>query len=87
MALYGVVLLFAAIAYFILARVLIALHGTDSTLTNALGRDFKGKVSIVIYMVAIALAFLNSWLSLALYILVAVMWLVPDRRIERTLAR
>jgi uncharacterized membrane protein len=53
----------------------------------ALGRDFKGKISILIYLVAILVALVNSWLSVALYILVAVMWLVPDRRIEKTLAR
>jgi uncharacterized membrane protein len=85
-ALYGVVLLFAAIAYFILAHVLIALHGKDSVLGTALGSDFKGKVSVVIYAVAIPLAFFRSWLACALYILVAVMWLIPDRRIEKTLA-
>jgi uncharacterized membrane protein len=65
-ALYGVVLLFAAIAYFILARVLIALHGKDSILATALGNDFKGKISVVIYFVAIPLAFLSSWTSCAL---------------------
>jgi uncharacterized membrane protein len=86
-ALYGTLLLLAAVAYFILTRALIALHGSNSVLATALGRDFKGKVSIVIYLVAIPLAFLNSWLAGALYVLVAVMWLVPDRRIEKTLAR
>jgi len=84
-ALYGVVLLLAAIAYFILTRTLIVHHGKDSTLANALGRDFKGKVSVLIYTVAILLAFANSWLACALYVLVAVMWLIPDRRIEKTL--
>ncbi|MGC1453577.1 MAG: TMEM175 family protein [Nitrospirota bacterium] len=83
---YGVVLLFAAIAYFILTRVLIALHGRDSILASAVGRDFKGKVSVVIYLAAIPLAFVNPWFSCALYVLVAVMWLIPDRRIEKTLA-
>jgi uncharacterized membrane protein len=83
---YGVVLLFAAIAYFILTRVLIALHGRDSILASAVGRDFKGKVSVVIYLAAIPLAFLNPWFACALYVLVAVMWLIPDRRIEKTLA-
>jgi uncharacterized membrane protein len=85
-ALYGAVLLFAAVAYFILARALLSLHGKTSTLATALGRDFKGKVSMVIYLVAIPLAFVRSWLACALYVLVAVMWLVPDRRIEKTLA-
>ncbi len=86
-ALYGMVMLFAAIAYFILTRTLIALHGRDSVLATALGRDFKGKVSVVIYLVAIALAFVNSWIACALYVFVAVIWLIPDRRIEKTLAQ
>ena len=86
-ALYGTVLLFAAVAYFILVRALLALHGKDSTLATALGRDFKGKVSMVIYLVAIPLAFVKSWLACAFYVLVAIMWLVPDRRIEKTLPR
>jgi len=85
-ALYGVVLLFSAVAYYILTLVLLSLHGRDSVLGKALGRDFKGKISVVIYLVAIPLAFVNSWLSGALYVLVAVMWLVPDRRIERVLS-
>jgi uncharacterized membrane protein len=86
-ALYGVALLGAAIAYFILARALIALHGRDSAIATALGADFKGRISLLIYGVAIPLAFVRSWLACALYVLVAIMWLVPDRRIERTLAR
>jgi uncharacterized membrane protein len=85
-ALYGVVLLLAAVAYFILTRALIPLHGRDSVLATALGRDFKGKVSMLIYVAAIPLAFVSSWFACALYLLVAVMWLVPDRRIEKTLA-
>jgi uncharacterized membrane protein len=84
-ALYGTVLLFAAIAYFILSKVLISLHGTDSVLASALGGDFKGKISMVIYLVAVPLAFVNSWFACGLYVLVAIMWLVPDRRIEKTL--
>jgi uncharacterized membrane protein len=86
-ALYGTVLLFAAFAYFILARALISLHGRDSALATALGRDFKGKVSLLLYAVAIPLSFVNSWIACALYVLVAVVWLIPDRRIEKTLAR
>ena len=82
---YGVVLLCAAIAYFILTRALIALHGNDSVLATALGRDIKGKISPVFYIVAIPLAFVNAWLASALYVLVAIIWLVPDRRIEKTL--
>src|SRR5437016_555429 len=84
-ALYGVVLLCSAIAYFILTRALLSIHARDSVLAIALGDDFKGKISIVIYLLAIPLAFVRSWLACALYVLVAVMWLVPDRRIEKTI--
>jgi uncharacterized membrane protein len=84
-ALYGTVLLFSAIAYYILTRALISLHGADSLLRKAVGRDFKGQISAVIYLVAIPLALVKWWLACALYVLVAIMWLVPDRRIERTL--
>lgn len=86
-ALYGIVLLSSAIAYYILARILIASHGKDSALATALGEDFKGKISLLIYAVAIGLSFVNSWFACILYILVAVMWLIPDRRIEKTLTR
>ncbi len=85
-ALYGVVLLCAAISYFILARSLLSIHAPDSVLATALGADFKGKISMVIYLLAIPLAFVRSWLACAFYVLVAVMWLVPDRRIEKTIA-
>ena len=85
--LYGVVLLCAAIAYFILARSLLSIHSPDSVLATALGADFKGKISMVIYLVAIPLAFVRSWLACAFYVLVAVIWLVPDRRIEKTIAQ
>ncbi len=84
-ALYGVVMLGAAVAYFILTRALIALHGRDSVLATALGRDRKGKLSLVFYLAAIPVAFVSPWISCALYVLVAVMWLLPDRRIEKTL--
>ena len=86
-ALYGAVLLLSAIAYFILSRALIRHDGDASTLARARGGDFKGRVSVVLYVAAIALAFVNRWLSLALYVAVAVMWLVPDRRIEKVLDR
>ncbi len=86
-ALYGVVMIGAALAYFILTRALIGLHGRDSVLASAVGRDFKGKVSIVIYAAAIPLSFVNSWYAVALYVAVAVMWLIPDRRIEETISR
>jgi uncharacterized membrane protein len=85
-ALYGVVLLMAAIAYFILTRALLRIHTPDSTLAVALGRDFKGKISMVIYVIAISLALIRPWLSCLLYVLVAATWLVPDRRIEKTVA-
>ncbi|OUL18850.1 TMEM175 family protein [Nostoc sp. 106C] len=84
-ALYGTVLLFCAIAYFILTLALVAHHGRDSALAIAVGRDFKGKISVVLYAVAIPLAFVNSWVAFGVYILVAIMWLIPDRRIEKTL--
>jgi TMEM175 potassium channel family protein len=85
-ALYGVVLLCSAIAYFILTRALLSIHTRDSLLAIALGADFKGKISVVIYAVAIPLAFFRWWLAYGLYVFVAVMWLVPDRRIEKTIA-
>lgn len=84
-AIYGVVLLMAAIAYFILQSAIIAAEGADSRLKAAVGRDWKGKVSVLCYIAAVALA--TSWVpaALALYILVALLWLVPDRRIERAI--
>jgi uncharacterized membrane protein len=85
-ALYGFVLLMAGVAYTILARALVHRHGRDSPLAAALGEDMKGWMSLAIYASAIPLAFLNHWISLALYFVVAVMWLIPDRRIERMLA-
>jgi uncharacterized membrane protein len=85
-AVFGLDLLMAAIAYFILARCLVGLHGKDSTIGRALGMDFKGKISVVVYALAIPLAFVAGWISLLLYALVAVMWLIPDRRIELKLA-
>ncbi len=85
-AVYGMILLFAGIAYFILAKSLVGLHGRDSVIARALGRDFKGKISVVIYVAAILSCLLSQWISCARYVLVAVMWLIPDRRIERTLA-
>ncbi|MEP7182473.1 MAG: TMEM175 family protein [Betaproteobacteria bacterium] len=84
-ALYGVVLLLAGTAYLILAQVLIAAEGATSVLATAIGSDVKGRASIVLYAVAIPLAFLSQWLAQAIYVIVALMWLVPDRRIEKTL--
>ncbi len=85
-AVYGGVLLSAAIAYFILAHVLISYHGRDSALAKALGKDFKGKASLACYAAAIPLSFVSPLLACALYVLVVIMWLTPDRRIERALA-
>lgn len=82
-ALYGVVLLMAAVAYYFLTLALIKEHGKESHLATAIGNDFKGKISVVLYCAAIGLAFLNAWLGFAVYIGVAIMWLVPDRRIEK----
>lgn len=86
-ALYGVVLLMAAIAYFVLQGRIIASQGTDSLLRRAVGTDWKGKLSPVLYVIGILVAFNSHWVSKAIYVLVALMWLVPDRRIERALAR
>jgi uncharacterized membrane protein len=85
-ALYGVVLLCASIAYFILAKALVSAHGRDSVLAAALGRDYKGKISIVLYLCAIPLSFIYSLVAGGIYVLVAIIWLVPDKRIEKTLA-
>jgi uncharacterized membrane protein len=84
-ALYGMVLFLAGSAYFVLTRALIACHGGDSPLATALGDDFKGRASVVAYAVAIALALFQPWISFAIYVLVAVAWLIPDRRFERIL--
>jgi uncharacterized membrane protein len=84
-ALYGIIMVGAAIAYGILTRTLIALHGKESALATALGRDIKSKVSLGLYLLAIPLAFVNAWFAGGLYVLVAIIWLVPDRRIEKTL--
>lgn len=84
-AVYGAVLLFAAIAYFILQRLIIAEQGTDSRLKAAIGKDIKGKISPLLYVAAIPLAFVNQWISDAIYVFVALMWLIPDRRIETKL--
>jgi uncharacterized membrane protein len=86
-SLYGVVLLMAAFAYLILQRAIIAREGRGSSLAGAIGSDWKGKLSILCYVAAIGLAFVNQWLSDALYVFVAVMWLIPDRRVERALAK
>ena len=84
-ALYGVVLLLAAVAYFVLTRALVARHGADSVLAAAIGRDGKGMLSLLLYLVGVALAFVLPAAACGVYVLVAVIWLVPDRRIEKRL--
>jgi uncharacterized membrane protein len=86
-ALYGVVSLLAAVAYFILVRAIVAEHGPNSRLAAAVGRDVKGKISPILYLCAIPLAFVNRWIAIGLYVVVALMWLVPDPRIEATIER
>ncbi len=84
-ALYGLVLMLAGVAYFILVRALLAHHGPDSALARAIGSDRKGRLSVVAYGLAVPLAFVHSLIALFLYVAVAIVWLVPDRRIEQTL--
>jgi uncharacterized membrane protein len=86
-AVYGVVLLAAAIAYRILQRVIIAEHGESSLLATAISGDLKGKLSVLLYAIAIPTAFLHQWISGGIYVLSALIWLIPDRRIERALAK
>jgi uncharacterized membrane protein len=85
-ALYGGVLLMAGLAYFILARTLVKTHGQESRLARAFGKDTKGMVSAAIYSLAIPVAFVNPYISCAAYVLVAMIWFIPDRRIEKVLA-
>ena len=85
-ALYGGMLLMAAIAYWLLQRAILARQGPQSRLAQAIGRDLKGKLSPVLYAVAIPSAFASRWVAGGLYVLVALIWLIPDRRIERVLA-
>jgi uncharacterized membrane protein len=86
-ALYGAVLWMCGLAYYLLVRALLAHHGAESTLARAIGRDVKGKLSVVVYTAAIALAFWSPRLSILLFVAVALIWLVPDLRIEKTLER
>lgn len=83
---YGVVLFMAGVAYFILQSIIIKHQGPTSKLAQAIGNDFKGRASVALYALAIGLSFVSAWIANAIYVLVAVMWIVPDRRIERTLA-
>jgi len=85
-AIYGCVLILAAISYTILQNALMAANGPDSVLARAIGSDVKGRISLGLYAIAIGVAFVNSWISVALYVVVATIWLVPDRRIERLIA-
>ena len=82
-ALYGAVMLMAAIAYWVLQRTIMAVQGPDSLLRAAVGNDLKGKISPILYLIAIPAAFFEQWIADAIYVLVALIWLVPDRRIER----
>jgi uncharacterized membrane protein len=84
-AVYGAILLMPAIAYYLLQKAIMRKQGPNSVLANALGSDIKGKISPILYVMGIVLAFVSPWLSVAMYVLVAVMWLIPDRRIERIL--
>jgi uncharacterized membrane protein len=79
------VLLLAGVAYFVLQGILLRIEGPDSRLALAIGRDVKGKASVVIYVIGIGLSFLDRWLGLAAYVVVACLWLVPDRRVSRTM--
>ncbi len=82
---YGLVLLMAGLAYRLLSIAIISAHGPDSLLAQAIGRDKKGLWSIILYFLAIPLAFVHHWLSLAIYVLVALLWLIPDKRVEKVL--
>jgi len=84
-ALLGVDLFMAGVAYYILAQCLVAIHGKDSVIGKAVGKDVKGKISVLVYGVAIIASLLSPWISLGLYAVVAIMWLIPDRRIEQRL--
>jgi uncharacterized membrane protein len=85
-ATYGVVQLLAGCAYYLLSQLLIARHGSDSALARALGSDFKGRLSMALYVVAVGVAFPAPWISCAIFVGVMILWLVPDRRIEKVLA-
>jgi uncharacterized membrane protein len=86
-ALYGLVLLLAAIAYRMLQQLIIASQGRDSILKKAIGSDWKGRLSLIVYAIAIPTAFVSRWLALGFYLFVALVWLVPDKRIEKALSR
>ena len=83
--LYGFILFMAAMAYYILSRTLIKLHGKDSQLAKAFGKDSKGKFSVIIYLIAIGLSFVNQWVGFILYVVAAIVWIIPDCRIEKVI--
>jgi uncharacterized membrane protein len=85
-AVYGFVLFMAAVSYALLQRIIIARQGPDSVLARAIGGDWKGKLSMTLYLVAIPAAFWHPWSAIGSYVAVALLWLVPDRRIERALS-
>ena len=82
---YGMILMMCGVAYYFLVNALVDQHGQDSVLTRAIGRDKKGKISVVIYALAIGLGFVNAWIALGLYLAVAAMWFIPDSRFENAL--
>ena len=86
-AAYGFVCLMSGVAYYFLVRRILAHHGKESRVATALGSDFKGKISVLLYMVAVPLAFVNRWIAFAIYIVVAGTWFIPDRRLERRLQK
>jgi uncharacterized membrane protein len=85
-ATYGVIQLLAGIAYYLLSQALIARHGEDSPLARAVGRDYKGRLSIAFYVIAVIAAFVSPWISCAIFVGLDILWIVPDRRIEKVLA-
>lgn len=85
-ALYGVNMVFAGVSYYILQNVILSNHGNDSPLAQAIGKDYKGKASLLIYSASVGTAFIATWISALLFIAVAIMWIVPDKRIEKLLA-
>lgn len=84
-ALYGVILLMSAVAYSILQLLILKVHGKESVLYNAIGKDYKGKISLVLYAIAIPLCFINTLISFSIYFVVALLWIIPDKRIEQAL--
>jgi uncharacterized membrane protein len=86
-AAYGFVMLMAGVAYYFLVRAILAHHGKDSRVATALGSDIKGKASVGLYLVAVPMAFINRWVAGGIYVLVALVWFVPDSRIERGLSK